>query len=79
MMRPAAALACLRDKAPNWTSAAMSLVFLVNLLIMWRTETVPAVEGALPDVDVSALALLAGSLAVLFLACSRQRVQEQPA
>ncbi|MDX8141347.1 hypothetical protein SK854_04430 [Lentzea sp. BCCO 10_0061] len=30
---------------------AISLVFLVNLLIMWNTETVPAVEAALPEAD----------------------------
>jgi hypothetical protein len=30
---------------------SISLVFLVNLLIMWNTETVPAVEAALPEVD----------------------------
>jgi hypothetical protein len=28
-----------------------SLLFLVNLLIMWNTETVPAVEAALPEAD----------------------------
>ncbi|MBM7856403.1 hypothetical protein [Lentzea nigeriaca] len=56
----------------------MSLVFLVNLLIMWNTETVPAVEAALPDVDPGVPVVSAG-LAVLLLVCSRSSVRVQRA
>ncbi|GAB2846737.1 hypothetical protein GCM10027200_53740 [Lentzea nigeriaca] len=73
-----AAFARLRDDARNWTLVGMSLVFLVNLLIMWNTETVPAVEAALPDVDPGVPVVSAG-LAVLLLVCSRSSVRVQRA
>ncbi|MEU3642886.1 hypothetical protein AB0E59_05825 [Lentzea sp. NPDC034063] len=44
-------IAAMMSSAAVVVVVSVSLVFLVNLLIMWRTETVPAVEAALPEAD----------------------------